>query len=162
LRSWRAADKAHPEVEPTTHSARVRRDPAVGGVGDSEALEHITRADARLGGGQPVKASDHLEVLAPRKLLVDGRELTRQPDPAAHCQWLSDDIETEYARASGGRAQQRGQHAHERRLAGSVRPSSPNTVPRSTSRSRPSSATTSPKTWRSPSARIAGALCGIT
>ena len=121
----RPAGEARAEVQPAAHAARVRRDAAVGGLGEPEALEHLAGAGPRLGAGQTVEAADHLEVLTPGQLLVDGRELTGQTDPAAHRERFVDDVVAEHARAARCRAQQRGEDAHERRLAGAVGPEQP-------------------------------------
>ena len=152
----RAAGQARAEVEPAPHAAGVGGDAAVGGLGQPEALEHVGGAGLGLAHRQPVEPPDHLEVLAPGELLVDGGELAREPDPAADRQRLGDDVVAE----DRSRARRSARAASRARLTSVVLPaplgpSRPNTVPASTVRSSPSSATTSPKVWRTPSAWMA-------
>ena len=96
----RAAGEARAEVEPAPHPAAVGGHAAIGGLGQPEALEHVGGARLGLAHGQPVEPPDHLEVLAPGELLVDGGELAREPDPPAHRQRLGDDVVAEDPRAA--------------------------------------------------------------
>ena len=156
----RAADQARAEVEPAAHAAGVGRDAPVGGVGERRsARAPRRRARAPRRADEPVQPPDHLEVLAPGQLLVDGRELAGQPDRGGGRRAAR--------RRRRGRARARGPRSARSSVARTrtsvvlpapLGPSRPNTVPASTSRSRPSSATTSPNAWRTSSARMAGVM----
>jgi len=47
------------------------------------------------------RATDHLEVLTSGELPIDGRELTRQPDPPTHRQRLADDVMPDHGGPAG-------------------------------------------------------------
>jgi hypothetical protein len=68
-------------------------------------------------GRHPVEATDHLEVLAPGELAVDGGELAGQPNPPAHREGLANDVVAEHAGIAGRWLEQGGQDANERGLA---------------------------------------------
>ena len=117
----RAADEARAEVEPAAHAARVAAHEPVGGVGQAEPLERLLRTAAGLGAAQAVEPADHLEVLAAGERGVDRGELPGQADQRAHARRVAQDVAAEHPRAAGIGPQQRGEHAHERGLAGAVR-----------------------------------------
>jgi hypothetical protein len=60
------------------------------------------------------------EVFLTGQRLVDGRVLARQPDVRAHLLLLAGDVVAADRRRAAVRAQQRGEDAHGRRLAGAV------------------------------------------
>ena len=122
----RAADQPCRQIEPAAHAAgvgrRAPRRPARPAPKRSSSSLARARAARR---GQAVQPPDHLQVLAPGELLIHGGELAREADAAADRKRRRDDVVAEHARAAGGRWQQRGQDAHERRLAGAVGPEQP-------------------------------------
>ena len=91
----RLREHAGREVEPPPHPARIRLRGSVGGVRELEALEELRRSAACLRAREPEQPPEHLEVLAARQELVDGRELTGQGQLLAHLRRVGDDIETE-------------------------------------------------------------------
>src|SRR5687768_9959939 len=54
---WPAAERAG-EIEPAAHSARVRLDDAIGGIGEPELLEQLGSAPARLGPGELIQPTE--------------------------------------------------------------------------------------------------------
>ena len=107
-------------VEATAHAARERPHQPVGRVGEAQALEQLVgpRADHRA--RQVVEAADHLEVGARGEQVVDGGLLAGEAELRAHDGRIGDDVVPGDRRAALGRAQQRGEDAHRRGLAGAV------------------------------------------
>jgi hypothetical protein len=69
-----------------------------------------------------VQPPDHLEVLEPGQVLVDGRVLPREPDPRPELARVADDVEAGDARLALVGGEQRREDADCRRLPGAVRP----------------------------------------
>ena len=91
-------------------------DRVVGPHGQADLLEQLV--DAR--GVDPVQARVEAQVLARAEVAVEQRLVAEQADAAAHGPALAGQLVPEHARAAGVRAQERGQHAQQRRLAGAV------------------------------------------
>ena len=64
--------------------------------------------------------TDHADVLPAGQVLVDGGVLPRQPDDPTHGLGLFDHVVAEDGGVSRVRAQDGGEDAHSRRLAGAV------------------------------------------
>jgi hypothetical protein len=84
-------------------------------------LEQLAGAAADLLAGQLEQAAEHLQVLPPGQQLIDRRELPRQAEQLANGGRLAHDVVAEDLRPPRIRRQQRGQNAHQRGLARSVR-----------------------------------------
>ena len=78
----RVADQAHRDVESAAHAARVRRRPAVAGIGEREAGEQVVGDRARV--LQVAQLRDQHEVLPAGEHLVDRGELAGQADRLAY------------------------------------------------------------------------------
>ena len=74
-----AGQQARCEVETSPHPTGVRARETVGGISQVEALEQRGRPPASICGREVKQASEHLEVLAAGKHLVNRRELTGEP-----------------------------------------------------------------------------------
>jgi hypothetical protein len=116
----RAPDQPGGEIESPAHASRVGAGAAVGGLGEGEALEQFIGAASGGDPGQPAQPAHHLEVLAPGQLLVDGRELAGEADPAADRERRGDDVVPEHGCVAAGRRLQRREDPDQRRLAGAV------------------------------------------
>ena len=140
----RAGDERGGEVEAAAHAARVGAHEPVAGLGQVEGGEQLACALARGAAAEVVEPADHLEVLEARQVLVDGRVLAGEADPLAHLRCVADDVEAGDARraASGRSSVVRIRTAVV--LPAPFGPSSPKTLPASTWRSTPRSASTSP------------------
>jgi hypothetical protein len=110
------------QVEPATHAARVASDLPVSRLGEADALEELGGAVARLGAAQSVQRALHAQQLAAGHQRVDRRLLQRDADRAPHRVAVVDHVVPGDERAAGGRAQQRGEDPHHRRLSGAVGP----------------------------------------
>ena len=67
-----------------------------------------------------VEPADHLEVLGPGQVLVDGGVLAGEPDLVAHPVGVGQHVDARHLGAAAVGHQQRGQDPHRRRLAGPV------------------------------------------
>ncbi len=120
-----APDQARSHVEPPPHAAGVGRRLTVARVGQPEPLEDLAAALARLGLGQAVQPADHLEVLEPGQVLVDGGALAGETYPVAELLSVLHDVEAIDLGAAAARQQQRAQDPNGGRLAGAVRSQQP-------------------------------------
>ena len=116
----RGDDDAGGDVEPPAHAAGVVLDLRGRRVGEAERVEQLVGARLRGAARVAEQARHQDQVLAAGQVLVDRRELAGEADEAAHGVGLGDDVVAEHAGAAGVRAQQRGEHADRRRLAGAV------------------------------------------
>ena len=107
-----------PDRQPLHHPARQLGDGIVGARPHPDRLQHLV--DARL--GDAVQARVEAQVLAPRQLAVQQRLMAEEADPAAHRVAVVGQRAAEHANLAGVRAQQRGEHPQQRRLAGAVGP----------------------------------------
>src|SRR5690606_15682027 len=94
-------------------------------VGQAEPFEQLVGPPVGDLARQVVEPAEHGEVAPPAQHLVHGRVLADQSDPVAHLVRLADHVETGDLGASAVRAQQGGQDAHGRGLAGTVRAEQP-------------------------------------
>jgi hypothetical protein len=115
------ADEAGGQVEAAAHAARVGLDRAAARVGQVEALQQLPGPGPGVAARELEQAGDQDQVLGPGQLLVDGGVLAGQADQAPDPVGLADHVEAADAGVSAVRAQQGGQDAHGRRLAGPVR-----------------------------------------
>jgi hypothetical protein len=109
------------QVQPAPHPAAVRLGRPVGGVLERELLEQLPRPHARALLAELVQPPEHVEVLEPGQVLVDGRVLAGQADALSDLVGLLGDVEPGHHRQALVGLEQRGQDAHGRRLAGAVR-----------------------------------------
>ena len=116
----RPGDERRREVEPAPHAAGVGLGRAVGGVHEVEALQQLLPAPLRHRPALAVEAAHHHEVLQAGEVLVDGRVLPGQADPAAQLDGVADDVQAGHPHGAGIGLEQRGQHPHRGRLAGAV------------------------------------------
>ena len=84
------------KVETAAHAARERPHDAVGSVGEREVLEQLVDARPDVGRRHVRELPDHLEVLAPSEVLVDGGGLAGQADRAAHAVRVLGDVDPEH------------------------------------------------------------------
>src|SRR5690606_14272563 len=89
------------EVETAAHAAGVGLRASVGGIREPELVDQPPRPALRLVAWQVVQPPDHLEVLDPRELVVDGGELPRESNRAPDIVRLAHDIEARDARGAG-------------------------------------------------------------
>ncbi len=108
------------QVQATLHAARVATHLAVGGLGQPDAREQLGAAGFTLALGQAMQGALQAHVLAAGEERVERGLLQRGADRAPDIGALADDVEARHAGAAGGRRQQRREHQHGRRLAGSV------------------------------------------
>ncbi len=112
--------EAGTEVEAAAHATRVATHEPVGGVREIEAVEdHVGGVPGR-GGVVAEHAGDHHEVLPAGEGRLDGGVLAGQPDRLAHAVGIGDDVDAVDEQAALVGQVQRGDGAHERRLAGPV------------------------------------------
>ena len=121
--------QARGEVEPAAHPAGVRARRPIGGVGELEALEQLAGPAARLLLREVEQAAEHLKVLPAGEDLVDGGELSRQPDQLTNGRGVVDHVAPEDLGPPGVGLEQCREHANERRLSGAVRPEQPEDRP---------------------------------
>ena len=118
----RTGDQRRGDVEPAAHAAGVRLRRPVGRVGEVEAGQQLVGPRPGLRLGQVVEPPDHLEVLEPGQVLVDGGVLAGQPDRArAPRRPRRTTSRPRTCAPAGVGPQQRGQDPHHRGLPGAVR-----------------------------------------
>ena len=101
----RAGDECTGEVEPATHATRVRLRRPVAGVGEVELLEQLACPDPESAGAEVVQAPDHVEVLEPGEVLVDGGVLAGDADLATGFGRIGEHVDTgDDGRAESGRS----------------------------------------------------------
>ena len=115
-------DERDRQVEAALHAARVGRDTPVEGVADVDELGQL--AEAARGGraAQAVKARLQAQQLAAGLFRVNRGGLQSGADREAHLLGLVHHVEAGDARAASRGHEQRAEHPHHRRLAGTVRP----------------------------------------
>ena len=115
-------DQGHRQVEPATHPAGVRTDPAVLGVGQPDAPDQLLSAGRYLARRDAVKRRLELDQLATGHQRIEGRLLEGDADVPSDVRGLGSDVEPGDAGRPAGRAKQRDEHPHGRRLPSPVRP----------------------------------------
>ena len=118
----RPADQARAEVEAAPHATRVGADEAVAGVGQIQSFEHVRGRRGRVPPAQPEQPCDHPQVLGAGHRGLDRRVLPGETDDLAHALRLGADVDAGDADLATVGPQQRRHRAHERGLAGAVRP----------------------------------------
>ncbi len=118
----RAADQAGGDVEAAAHPAGVGAHAAPRGRGQVELPDQLGRALPGLGPGQPGQPAHHPQVLLAGLHLVQRGELPGEADPAADLGPVAAHVEARHPGPPGVRLGERGQDAHGRGLARSVRP----------------------------------------
>ncbi len=116
----RVTEEARGQVEPPAHAARVGLHGAVCGLGEPEPLQHGVGAGAGGGPPQVQQAADQIEVLPRGDVLVDGRVLAGHADQVAYLAGLACHVVAVHEGLPCVRLDEGAQHAHGRRLAGSV------------------------------------------
>ena len=92
------------------------------GVAQVEGGQKVVGTRLRGPAAKAPETGEQQKVLAPGQILVERRELARHGDRAAHRMRLGDEIVAHDAGGAFVRRRQRCQHAHQRGLAGAVRP----------------------------------------
>ena len=100
-------------------------DEAVGGLIELELGEQLGCARPRRGAIDATEPPDHLQVLEPGEVLVDGRVLAGEADLRTQLGGVVDDVEADDSGLATARRQQRGQDSHRCGLAGAVGPEQP-------------------------------------
>ena len=116
----RFVDQGGGQVEAALHAAGVGADPAVGGFVEADPLEQGVGALLAGGARQPLQGRLQPNQLAPGHQRVQRRLLQGDPDRGSHGAGLADHVVPGDGGPTGGRQQQRGQHADGGRLAGAV------------------------------------------
>ena len=98
------------QVEAAAHPAGVGLDRAAAGLDQIELLQQLGGAAARAGPAEVIQPADHVEVLEPGQVLVHRRELSGQPDPAAHVARGPHHVGAGHPGAAGIRGDQGGQN----------------------------------------------------
>ena len=135
-------DERHREVQAAAHAAGVRRDAAVGGAGQADALDELRAAGAHRARRDAVQRGLQLDELRAGHEPVERRLLQRDADPAAHLRraaWRRRSRRRARARRSGAaasRASARSSSCRRRWVRGSRTPRPAR--PRDRSRRRPS------------------------
>jgi len=109
-------------VEPAAHAPRVGASGPVGGVGEPEAFEQLVGAGLDLGLRLVGEAPDEAKVLAAGQVLVDGGVLAGEADPLPDGLRMLGHVDAEDGRPPGVGAEDGGEDAHGRGLAGAVGP----------------------------------------
>ena len=121
-----AVDETERDVEPAPHPAGVGLDDAVRRFGDPDELAAARRRAARSApAAHPLHAALEHQVLAAGAVLVDARVLRHVADRAAHGVRLTTDVVAGDRGRALVRVRERDEHAHGRRLAGTVRAEQP-------------------------------------
>ncbi|MDT5041984.1 MAG: hypothetical protein QOE51_2969 [Actinoplanes sp.] len=118
----RMSDQARGEVQAAAHPSRVRLGRPARRVGEVEPVEQLGGALSGVPGGEVEQPADQHQVLRTGQILVDRGVLAGESDPAAYALWLSQHVDAGDERATGVRAQQRGEHPYGGGLAGAVGP----------------------------------------
>ena len=84
------------QVEPSSHTTRVRLERAVAGVVQGELPEQFGGPAGHVGGVEVVEPAHHAEVLPAGEVLVHGGVLAGQPDQAADQSGLLPDVVTQH------------------------------------------------------------------
>ena len=113
-------DQRHREVEPPAHAARVGADAAVRRLAEADALDQVGGALGDLARRDAVQRRLELHQLAAGHEHVERGLLQGDADALAHQVRLGGDVVAGDERAAAGRAQQRDEHPHGRRLARAV------------------------------------------
>ena len=91
-------------------------------LGQLHHLEHRIQPRGDLRARHPVKLSVEPEILLSSQILIQGRILEDQADPATHAERVTGNIEPSHARRTRRRRQQGAEDRDRRRLAGPIRP----------------------------------------
>jgi len=122
-------DERGDEVESTFHAAGIGADRSVKGIDEVDQLAELADAAVRLAPRQPVKQPLKTQQLGAGLTRVERRVLQGHADAQADGSGVVDDVEPgDRGLAAGGR-EQRAQHPHHRRLAGTVRTEEPVDLP---------------------------------
>src|SRR5439155_21818124 len=92
-----------PDVEPAAHPARVCPHRTVRGFGQPETLEDLGGARLDQTARKLCQPADEAEVLPPREVRIDRRELPGKPDPVADRLGIALDVEAEDLGSTGSR-----------------------------------------------------------
>lgn len=109
------------EVDASSHAAGEPLDGAVAGLGEPEHVDEFARPVAGGPSTQVVQPPDHLEVLEPGEVLVDGGVLPGDADRSSGALRVADDVHAGDRRGPGVRFDEGGEDLHGRGLAGAVR-----------------------------------------
>ncbi len=115
-------DERPGQVEAPPHTAGIGLHRPVAGVGQAELLEKFVRTFLGQRPAEPVQATDHVEVLVAGEVLVDGRELARQPEFRPHLGRPLGDVEARHQCGAGVGGDQGRQNPDRGGLAGTVGP----------------------------------------
>ena len=116
----RPGDERGGEVEPAPHAAGVGLGRPLGGVDELEPLEQLVGALLRRRLPEVVEPPDHLEILEPGQVLVDGRVLAREADLGPQRGGVALHIEPGDPGRSRIGLEQGGEDPHRGGLAGAV------------------------------------------
>ena len=114
------SDQGHRQVEAASHPARVGRQQLVRGVGEVELLQQLSDPSLTGRPAEVAKVGHQLQVLRAGEQVVDGRELTGDPDDGPYPVGVGDNVVTGDAHGAGIGRDQGGENADHRGLAGPV------------------------------------------
>ena len=109
------------QVQPPLHPAGVTTHPAVGRLGQPDALEQLGGALTPNSRRQPLKGGLEHDVLAAGEDRIERRLLERSSDDCSHLSALAGDVIAADGGVPTGGREQRRQHQDGGRLAGTVR-----------------------------------------
>lgn len=112
-------------TSPTAHPARVRLELASRCVGEVEGVRLLVSTSTGRRPTEPVQPRDQDQVLAAGQVLVHRREPPGKTDAGAHGTRFRDDVVAQHAGAAAVRPDQRGEHADDGGLAGTVQAQQP-------------------------------------
>ena len=118
----RLGHQAGRQVDPPALAARDRLDQLVPELADVETLDQVVGHRRRLAPPVAAQAGHQHQVLPGREVGLERGELPGQRDGLAHRVGLMDDVVAAHLGGAAGGLRQRGQHSHDGRLAGAVRP----------------------------------------
>ncbi len=116
---WGVEDGSR-DVDAPPHTARVLLDLPAGRRGEPEGFQELGGTLPGRRPGVPEQPGQQHQVLGTGQVLVHGRVLAGETDPAAHGVRVAGDVLAEDPCLPAVRPQQRGQHLHHGGLAGTV------------------------------------------
>src|SRR5215472_17929537 len=116
----RQDDEGRGQVQPAAHTSRIGPGDAIRSVPEAKLVEELSRSMQAVPRRKVIETPDHLQVFAPRQVLVDRGLLAGQPDAGFQPVRVHDDVEAGHRSASGVRLQQRREDAYRSRLPGAV------------------------------------------
>lgn len=110
------------DLEPPPVAAAQGARPVPRAIGQAEAGERVLNAARCFGARQAVQTRVEAQVRLNAQVQIKRRFLEHDTDPAQRCDGIAREIDAGHLDTSGVRGDEAGEHLHQRRLAGGVRP----------------------------------------